>query len=406
MGATGRGRVSLTDLIFQHRHAIAEAHSILQNDLKEDALGPEHGDHGWLLRYVLGFPGKPQAAAKAASRAIAWRRENQPIVFAARMRAVPPGICARDLRFLNSCFVARYQHVTEFGDPVFVVTASTSDLKALMEKVSEHVVALWLSFLSECAWQYCVAESRRRDVLVWQLNVFDAAGFIPNRVDRRFFRVAQITSEMNEWLRPQFIHRHIVFNAPRWARAMYFFRTLLGPSANLQWVHTGNELLRPRNWSSTERLLSGWRPHVPPSDSPHADLSVVEGLPLAVRALSEEDPFSYRMFSSETFSTCDTGDMSTATPGEGEITKASYRPSEEAMHVSIKKSAWEKSDSSPRALRCRHTWSPESGEPEVQSFKPKEEALTPVSRATPESSFESGRSGRSLRLCWTRAPRG
>lgn len=209
-------RVPLQDLRFRHRHDIAELRTSLEVDLDE-AGHPEFADDVWLLRYVLSYKDDAAGATSAARQAIKWRQENASLVETARQRRPPPEFTEEELQAIELFFTAAYLGTTLHGDPLFVSRLGSCNLTALMDKVSEEKLELWLSFTNECVWQYCEAATRDRGIFVKQINIQDAANVSMAR-EQRFLNVLGRSSKTNEWLRPQLIGKTYIFNVPLWAK--------------------------------------------------------------------------------------------------------------------------------------------------------------------------------------------
>lgn len=255
-------RAQISDLLFENRHALAELRSILSEKLfslppgsygsgsltTQDPTFASSSPRGsvqtelcdfWLLRYVISFK-DIQAAADAAVRAFAWRREHMELVEAAKSRLMPPGITADDLASINRCWLSRFCGTTTLGDPVLVTRASR--LVELMDSVSEEHLEVWLHFVRECSWQYCEAEARERGWFVQQLDVddLDDVGTTPGRHDKRYDRILSKIKETDAWLRPGLLGGMFVLNAPASSRVTSrLTRLFISTPSSMVWVHKG-----------------------------------------------------------------------------------------------------------------------------------------------------------------------
>ena len=136
-------RRPLPQLLEQHRDTVA----FLQEELG-DAL-----DATALLRYALSFPQRP-AALQAARRALAWRREHQATVEAARRRQPPPGLTREELQALQGLLLAGFHGATRYGDPIFVIRAGVTNQQQVLEAVGDEKLELWVSYLNERLWLF------------------------------------------------------------------------------------------------------------------------------------------------------------------------------------------------------------------------------------------------------------
>ena len=224
-------RTALSSLLSQKAGPIES----LRSQLGEAAA---EADDVWLLRYVLSFESRPLEAADAAQRALRWRQEHRDLVEAARTRSVPPGLSMEDVRALQTMLVSGFHFTTIFGDPIFVIRSGQSNQSPLLDILGEEKVELWLTYLSECAWQFCEVATRRRGYFVKQFTLQDFASAALSQ-DRRFFRVLGRSSKMNEWLRPQFLGRAIFFNTPGWMSLAFAIASRFMSQKMLSkvWVH-------------------------------------------------------------------------------------------------------------------------------------------------------------------------
>ena len=134
--------------------------------------------------------------------------------------------------------VSGFHFCTTFGDPIFIIRSGQSNQSPLLDMLGEEKVELWLTYLSECAWQFCEVATRRRGYFVKQITLQDFASASLSQ-DRRFFRVLGRSSKMNEWLRPQFLGRAIFFNTPSWMSLAFAIASKLMSQKTLSkiWVH-------------------------------------------------------------------------------------------------------------------------------------------------------------------------
>jgi len=233
--ATALDRTPVRELLQAHQEALGRLRAELSSELQ--VVG-SWVDDVWLLRYVLSFDGRVDAAAEAARKALEWRRNNVELIAAARSSSAPPGLSQDELRAIDAFLVSGFHGTTAFGDPIFMIRAGASNVRALMDIMSEDSVTLWMSFMSECAWQRCEAETRSRGYFVKQITLQDLAGTAFIR-DSRFFRVLGQSSRMNEWLRPQLLGRMIMFNAPSWMTMAFRISSAFMSQKTLSkvWVH-------------------------------------------------------------------------------------------------------------------------------------------------------------------------
>ena len=227
-------RVDLASLLSQKGGQIES----LRSQLGPEVVTEAELDDVWLLRYVLSFESRPAEAADAARRAIAWRNEHRELVEAAKMRSLPPGLSMGDVQVLQTMLVSGFHFTTKFSDPIFIIRAGQSNQSPMLDMLGEEKVEVWLTYLSECAWQFCDAATRKRGYFVKQITLQDFAAAAMSQ-DRRFFRVLGKTSKMNEWLRPQFLGRAIFFNTPTWMSLAFAIASKIMSQKMLSkiWVH-------------------------------------------------------------------------------------------------------------------------------------------------------------------------
>ncbi|CAK0877219.1 unnamed protein product [Prorocentrum cordatum] len=243
-------RAPLAELLAERRSAVDGLRAALQKP-EGGAAGeggaavcplPGFADDVWLLRYTISFEDTASAAA-AARKALAWRRENGPLIEAARRRRAPDDFTAVELRAIELFLTSAYQHTSRFGDPVFVSRMRGCNLRALMDAVSEAKLERWLNFVNECAWQYCEAASKGAGAFVKQINIQDVAATAMVQ-EMRFFRALGSSSKTNEWLRPQFIGKTYsnILNPPAWVKfASRLAGSVMSPQAIAKiFVHPGS----------------------------------------------------------------------------------------------------------------------------------------------------------------------
>jgi len=202
-------------------------------------LLPPEADDVWLLRYALSFKGRDVEAIQAAQRALEWRKAHADLVKAAKERSPPPGLRTEELAIVTTMLVSDFHQASDFGDPIFVIRGGVSNPQVLMDSLSAEKVELWLSYLSECAWQYCEAATRKRGYFVKQISLQDLAHAAMSR-ERRFFAVLGRNSKTNEWLRPQLLGRMIMFNAPSWLNFAFRIASTFMSKSTISkvWLHT------------------------------------------------------------------------------------------------------------------------------------------------------------------------
>lgn len=242
-GGTNGVRTPLSQLLAEHR-ATVEA---LQAELGDDLLqGPPPGDplaydEVWLLRYVLSFgrKGGLPAAAGAARKALAWRRENVDLISAAASRRPPPSLSRRTVAAFSTFSVAGFHKSSVYGDLIFHVRTSCSDLPRLMDELGSETVAYLMTYCAECGYQYLNAVSRECGYLVKTLNIMDltSTAWV---YERRFFAALSIAGKRHEWLYPQKDAKTVIFRPPRWVGwAFNLFKTFMPRSAmEKAWIHS------------------------------------------------------------------------------------------------------------------------------------------------------------------------
>eukprot|EP00927_Polykrikos_kofoidii_P051582 TRINITY_DN45379_c0_g1_i1.p1 TRINITY_DN45379_c0_g1~~TRINITY_DN45379_c0_g1_i1.p1 ORF type:complete len:457 (-),score=55.36 TRINITY_DN45379_c0_g1_i1:60-1361(-) len=248
-------RTPLGELLVLHRAALSELKAKLADDLA--TLGqPEYADEVWILRYVLSFNGPTKAAVEAARRAMSWRQDNQALVRSARRREPPSELMADELRAIDECYVAQYDAITQFGEPVFVQRASLCDFRRLMDCVKVDRLELWMNFMNECVWQHCEDETRRRGHFVKQINIQEMTS-VPMAQETRFQRALGNSSKTNDWLRPQLIARTIILNAPRWMKMGLGVAGSFMSSQSLSrvWIHSAHADINAVDGESSAKPL-------------------------------------------------------------------------------------------------------------------------------------------------------
>lgn len=236
-------RAPLTDLLFRHRHEVAELRDELNRNEAVEVGNALVADDVWLLRYVLSFhvtKGAVAVAGEAAKKALQWRQENAALIDAARKRSPPPEFSDAELVAIELFFAAAFFCTSAFGDPLFISRLGSYNLKALMDQVSEEKMELWISYTNECVWQYCEAATRRRGFFVKQINIQDAAATAMSQ-ERRFLRALGRSSKTNEWLRPQLIGKTYIMNPPTWLKLAHKIAGNFMSRKSLEkvWIHPG-----------------------------------------------------------------------------------------------------------------------------------------------------------------------
>lgn len=210
-------RARLSELLQRHQDEVKELAYALRDEITA-AQDIGFVDDVWLLRYVLGFEQTSwKVRAKAAKKAIKWRKENLDMIEAAKFRDPSRIFSIQDLLTLDAFFIGRVHCVSQFGDPLYVSRAASVNVDVLLDSLGQDKLELWLSFTNECHWQYCEAATRERGFFVKQINISDFNNLTVAKV-KPVANILGKSSKINDWLRPLMVGKTILFNMPGWLR--------------------------------------------------------------------------------------------------------------------------------------------------------------------------------------------
>eukprot|EP00899_Mesostigma_viride_P019656 jgi/Mesvir1/27692/Mv07408-RA.1 len=174
------------------------------------SLTPEWDDY-WLLRFALSFPDHDKAV-EAVKRAVEYREEKKELLAMAAAGRPPP-----KHELIRKYCVADVHKCTDRGEPLYLIRAGLSNVKALLHVVSEDEVMDWMMYKKEILFRMCDAKTRESGHFVRMISVndFRKLSILHGGFNKKFSKILGRVSHLSETVYPQLSEKNVMINTPR-----------------------------------------------------------------------------------------------------------------------------------------------------------------------------------------------
>eukprot|EP01091_Cochliopodium_minus_P000337 TRINITY_DN10328_c0_g1_i1.p1 TRINITY_DN10328_c0_g1~~TRINITY_DN10328_c0_g1_i1.p1 ORF type:complete len:276 (-),score=68.95 TRINITY_DN10328_c0_g1_i1:20-847(-) len=180
----------------------------LKESIKEIMDEKEH-DEIFLLRYCLSNP-RLEDAEKAIRFAVEYRKNNQSWL----QDAVKGEKFAPHYDTVSKYVIAGIHKSQIDGGPIVIIRSGKSNMKKLMDSISEEEMSLHLVFQRELCYRKCDELTRKNKKLTKMVMINDMHGFSMFSGDKRFLKSLGDTSKIADNLYPQLVDKNVIINPP------------------------------------------------------------------------------------------------------------------------------------------------------------------------------------------------
>ena len=231
----------ISELLQRHKEEVAWLSSRVRS-LGHVVEGEGWGSDVWMLKYVLSFvvrawerkardagPAQQEArlarAVEGFGKMAAYRREHREVLEAVRAnRRVDIASLVPQGDLIQRCLVAGVVEggASMHGAPLFLLRAGLCNPRALMDRVEERNMVLWMLLQRERMLVDLEAVYGATGRLAGVLNVSDLNGVsFWSSTDSRFQRMLSHVSRLSSFYYPMLIERNVVVNPPYFFRAVF-----------------------------------------------------------------------------------------------------------------------------------------------------------------------------------------
>mmetsp|Transcript_42863 Transcript_42863/g.48704 ORF Transcript_42863/g.48704 Transcript_42863/m.48704 type:complete len:318 (+) Transcript_42863:20-973(+) len=217
-------RLSVKELITEHRTKIDEIRSILQSDNK-DLYNPTKHDDLWILRFVLSHHNKKgiKKALKACQTTLEFRNKYS-WVDETDIRFAPPGKSVKSTQQFYQYYEKNaIQHVSpdpKRGVQVFALLTGLN-MNALVKNIDESEwLARW-TYITEYSHQWLDYVTRTTGLLTKQIRIIDLKGIRTSDISMEANKRDGKAMSVMEDCYPQLLQGIFVCNSPGWVQGTW-----------------------------------------------------------------------------------------------------------------------------------------------------------------------------------------